>query len=369
MSEIKHKPKSRGNKQGSIYYRSNRKCWEIQITVGWQKPKKEGGHLIPKKKRYSGYKTKKEAIAALNKFLNGENPVEDKSTLDEIFMKWKAFYAPRVKEKTMKGYEQAYNHFNELKYRRIATITAPELQSCMDSCTAGKRTHQLMKVTAGLIWAYAIDLDIVPKDVTANLYIGKHKTTKRQPLSQDDINAIKSLVGTVQYAEYIYALCYLGYRPGEFLEIKKDQVKCETIDNEEVYYIVEGIKTEAGEDRIVVVPKQILAIIKERLSVEGTEYLFPMYRYRIHTDQFIGFKKMSTNYFNESVFKPITDQLGIIGKVPYSARHTYANKLKKAEGDDKDKASLIGHTSLNFTRQQYMSSELEDLKAVVDTIK
>lgn len=362
------KTKSRGNKQGSVYYRSDRKCWEIQITVGWQLPK-DGKYLIPKKKRFSGYESKKEAQKALNKLLNGEEPVEDNSTLDDVYQKWKPWYSPRVKPKTMEGYELAYNHFVSLKYRRITTISAPELQECMDKCPAGKRTHQMMKVVAGLIWSYALDMNIVKKDVTDNLYIGKYKTTKRKPLAPKDIEAIKSLIGTERYAPYIYALCYLGYRPGEFLEIKKDQVKRETIDDEEVYYIVEGIKTEAGEDRIVVIPKQILPIIKERLAAEGTEYLFPMYCYRIHTTQFIGYKKMSTKYFNDFAFKPIANKLGIEGRTPYSARHSYANKLKKAEGDDRDKAALIGHTNLNFTRSQYMSSDIEDLKAVVDTIE
>ena len=40
-----------------------------------------------------------------------------------------------------------------------------------------------------------------------------------------------------------------------------------------------------------------------------------------------------------------------------------------SEGDDKDKAALIGHTNFDFTRQQYQSSPLEDLKAVTDTIR
>lgn len=364
-----HKRKTRGNKQGSVYYRSDRKCWEIQITVGWQQPQKENGYLIPKKKRYSGYNSKKEAQAALNKLLNGEEPVEDKSTLDEVFQKWKVWYSPRVKPKTLEGYELAYKHFSELKYRRIITISATELQECMDKCPAGKRTHELMKVTAGLIWAYALDLNIVKKDVTDNLYIGKHKTTKRKPLTPKDIEAIKGLIGKDLYASYIYCLCYLGFRPGEFLEIKKSQVSFTNIDDEEICYITEGFKTEAGENRIVIVPKQILSIIKERLNVEGTEYLFPMYCYQIHTKNFIGFKKMSTKYLNESVYRPLASKLGIIGKTPYSARHSYANKLKKAEGDDRDKAALIGHTNFQFTRQQYMSSDLEDLKAVVDTIE
>ena len=364
------KPKSRGNKQGSVYYRANRKCWVAQIVVGWRPPKEEGKSMTPIKKSFSGFKTKKEALAALAKLLNGETPTDKKNLLDEVFKDWKEFYSSRVSEKTMKdNYVFAYNHFEALKYRRMATITAAELQECMDNCTAGKRTHQLMKVVAGLLWGYALDLDIVKKDITQNLYIGKHTTTKRQPLTPEDVEAIRNSIGKLKYAEYIYCQCYLGYRPGEFLEIKKDQVKSTVIDNETVYYITEGIKTEAGIDRDVIVPKQIVDYILERLKVEGTDYLFPMYRYRIHTDEFIGFQKMKTSYYNESVFKKITQELGIVGKVPYSARHTYADKLKHAKGDDRDKAALIGHTDYNFTRSQYQSSPLKDLKAVTDTIE
>ena len=78
---------------------------------------------------------------------------------------------------------------------------------------------------------------------------------------------------------------------------------------------------------------------------------------------------MTVNYFGESVFKPLANELSITGKVPCSARHFYADKLKHAEGDDKDKTALIGHTAFDFTRLQYQSSPLEDLKAVTDTIE
>ena len=262
--------RKRGNRQGSVYYRKDRKCWEVQITIVWQKPI-DGKWIVPKKKRFSGFTTRNDADKALSKLLDGEEPVENNYTLDEVFQMWKSWYAPRVKPKTLEGYVLAYNHFASIKYRRIKTISAPELQECMDNCTAGKRTHELMKVTAGLIWAYAIDMNITQKNVTSNLYIGKHKTTKRKPLTPQNIEAIKELIGKELYASYIYCLCYLGYRPGEFLEIKKDQVKHEIINKEDVYYIVEGIKTEAGENRIVIIPQQILSIIKERLAVEGTE--------------------------------------------------------------------------------------------------
>ena len=361
--------RTRGNKQGSVFYRKDRKCWTAQITIGWKPPTKEGGHLIPIKKTISGFKTKKDALKALDRLLNGETHEDDKCSLDEIFQSWKKYYEPRVTYKTLKGYDQAYNYFSDLKYRRINTITAAELQSCMDKCPKGKRTHQMMKVVAGLIWGYALDLNKVKKNITDNLYIGKHETNQREPLTPDDIKKIKESIGKIRYADYIYCLCYLGFRPGEFLEIKKSQVIKEIIDDEEVYYIVEGKKTQAGINRKVVVPRQVLPIIQERLNVEGTDYLFPFYYYRRHSQELRELRKMTVNYFDEKVFKTIATALHIEGKVPYSARHSYADKLKHAQGDDRDKAALIGHSDYNFTRRQYQSSPLEDLKAVTDSIE
>ena len=79
---------------------------------------------------------------------------------------------------------------------------------------------------------------------------------------------------------------------------------------------------------------------------------------------------MSDNYFRENAFKPIMASLGIAeGKVPYGARHTFSNKLKDAEGNDIDKARLIGHSDYTFTQTKYQSTDLDELAAVMDSIK
>ena len=362
------KPKSRGNKTGSVFFRKDRKCWTAQITVGW-KPSLTKDTLIPIKKTISGFKTKKDALKALDRLLNGETYLDDKTSLDDVFQSWYKSYEPRVAYKTLLGYKQAYNYFSDLKYRRISTITAADLQSCMDKCPKGKRTHQMMKVVAGLIWAYALDTNHVQKNITKNLYIGKHETQTREPLSSAEIELIRQHIGIIPYCEYIYCMCYLGFRPGEFLEIRKNQVISEILNSEVIYYIVEGKKTTAGINRRVVVPNQILPIIKERLNVKNTDYLFPFYYRNRHTGELKEFRKMTVNYFCESVFKPIMNQLGIKGKVPYSARHSYADKLKRADGADRDKAALIGHSDYAFTAKQYQSSPLEDLKIITDSIE
>ena len=54
---------------------------------------------------------------------------------------------------------------------------------------------------------------------------------------------------------------------------------------------------------------------------------------------------------------------------PYCARHTYSDKLKYADGDDKAKAAIFGHTDYDFTRKRYQSTAIKDIKQVADSIK
>ena len=69
---------------------------------------------------------------------------------------------------------------------------------------------------------------------------------------------------------------------------------------------------------------------------------------------------------NKHVFKPMMKDLGIAeGKVPYCARHSYADKLKDADGTDKSKAALIGHSNYLFTQEHYQSDTIEELAALV----
>ena len=354
--------KSQGNGQGCAYKRG--KVWEAQVIVGWRLPDAPGARPIPIKRRKSGFHTKAEALAYCSTLLTQE-PQKLRPTLQQVYDAWEPWYEPRIGATTMVCYRSAYKHFAALSGRYIDTITAGDLQECMDACPSGKRTHQNMKVTAGLLWAYAFDRDMVPKNVTENLYIGKHETTQREPITEDELEVIRRAIGQEQYAEYVYAMCYLGFRPGEFLALKKADLHTEN----GVTYLTGGSKTDAGRDRRVPVPPQIAAIIQERMSVLNTEYLFPMVTHN-RKGEFTGYKQMAHSYFRESVFIPMMKRLGIAeGKTPYCARHTYADKLKAAAGDDQAKAALMGHTDYAFTQAKYQSIALDDLSAVADSIK
>lgn len=355
------KTKSRGNGQGCAYQRG--RTWEAQVVVGWKQPSDPEHKPVPDKRRKSGFRTKKEALAYCEE-MRKQHKTMGQITLNNLFLKWKKSYENRVKAKTMEGYRQAFNHFSTLHSVYVDLINAADLQKCLDDCTEGKRTHEMMKTTANLLWKYAIDAGYITQNVASNLYTGKGKSVQRAPITEDELKLIKNVIGSEPYADYIYCLCYLGFRPSEFLALKKT----DCYKDDDIHFLVGGSKTEAGTDRRVVIPQQIDSIIDERLSVIGTDLLFPMVCHN-RKGEFTGYKLMTHNYFNNYVFKPLMARLGVSGRVPYSARHTYADKLKKASGDGKDKAALIGHSDYDFTQHRYQSTPLEDLKAVVDSIK
>ena len=358
------KRKIRGNGQGCAYKRN--RTWTAQVIVGWKPPEDLHNPPIPIKRTRSGFKTKSEALAFCPELVKISDPDQPplKMTLGDVFEAWEESYQSRIGQSTMAGYRSAFGHFDAVRSRYINSISAADLQNCMDACTQGKRTHQLMKVLAGLLWAYAMDSNIVEKDVTKNLYTGKGKSVQRKPITEKELEIIRNAIGIEPYAEYVYAQCYLGYRPGELLGLKKTDLH----EQDGTYYFVAGAKTEAGIDRTVVVHDKILGIILKQYKQPGTEYIFPMKCYN-RKNEFVGYKKMETNYYNKSVFKPLITKLNLDPDlVPYSARHTFADKLKNAAGDERDKAALMGHTDYDFTRARYQSTNLDDLKLVTQSI-
>jgi integrase len=369
MTEKKRRVKTRGNGAGCAYKRNG--SWVAQVIVDWR-ISAEDKPLVPVKVTKGGFRTRDQALQycpILKAEYNGPKAVE--MTLQQVYDAWEPWYSPRVDPSTMAGYRAAFAYYKSLSCAKITDITADDLQKCMDDCPKGKRTHQNMKVVAGLIWKYAKSKHLVQQVESETLYTGRGKSVKREALTDIEVEKIRQAIGTYRYAEYIYCLCYLGYRPGEMLELRKDQV----IEHKDRLFLIEGKKTDAGRNRTVPVHQKIEDIVRARLMVPGADLIFPQYIFgRVSKKNpvalFQGFKEMSDNYFREDIFKPMMKKLSIAeGKVPYGARHTFSNKLKAAAGDDIDKAALMGHSSYTFTQTNYQSTNEDELLAVMDSIK
>ena len=367
------KTKSRGNGQGCAYQRPGQRTWTVEVVTGWRYPK--GDPTKPKRpvrKTKGGFRTKKDALDYVSQLQHSQDK-RIRMPLEEVYLQWEKFYAPRVGESTMDGYYYAFQHFAPMHGTYMDNISADDLQYCMNNCKAGKRTHANMRCVANLLWKYAVDRNIVDKNVAANLFTGRGRSVQREPLTEDEETRVKENIGKYRYAEYIYCLCWLGYRPGEFLKLRKDQLFSAQIKTDsgmiDIWYFVNGSKTDAGRDRVVVVPNEILPYILERLYIPGTDLVFPQYKFtRGEQQELVCFKQIDHEYFNKHIFKPLMEKIGVSpDKTPYCARHAYADKLKYATGADRDKAALIGHSNYLFTQDKYQSSHMKDLYEIVNS--
>lgn len=341
-----HNAKARGNGTGTaVKYKGG---WKARVVVGWR--------LVDGKKKAitrskSGFKTKSAALAACKELLHPSNAPTSNITFSALYERWQQVYASRIVPQTMGCYKAAYKHFKQIHYMRFTDIRGDDLQACINACPAGKRTKQNMRSLISLLYKYGMQNDIVTRNRAETLYAGNDPQKKRPAFTWDELEKIRQAIGVLPYADYVYCMCYLGYRPGEMLRVKKTDYDAEH------KCFVNGIKTEAGRDRIVTISPKILPLVEARIAAQGI-YVFP--RLKDNT-------RMSDNYFRKFCFNPLMEKLGIQNRVPYSARHTFANLLKEVKGSDTDKSALMGHADTAQTKE-YQSADYASLKAITDKI-
>lgn len=336
----------RGNGTGTAYKRGS--TWTARVCVGWKR--RPDGSVTRVERTKGGFKRKTDALDFCRQLLN-ENYSTKKHPIEKLYEEWLESYSDRISASTKSCYTAAWKYFEAIEYKNIEDITTNDLQKSIDQCPAGKRTKQNMRVLAGLLYKYAFNAGINVQNRAQYLYAGNDPQETREAFTRAEMDRILAAVSDHPYAAYVYCMCYLGFRPGEMLDIKKASVHLDE------GYMIGGSKTEAGTDRIVTIPKRIMSMIRQQYAL-NSEYLFP----RLH-----DMKHITDNYFRKSIFDPLMAELRIENRVPYSCRHTYANLLKDAPGADDSKAALMGHSDITMTRY-YQSASLEDLKKVTDNL-
>lgn len=345
----RQKTRTHGNGQGTVFRDKKTGKWVARVIIGWRLD--ENGQLRAITKSKSGLRTSNEARAVIPKLQAMSIAPPPDVTFTELYKRWHDVYDVRVTKSTMDCYRAAYKYCAHLYGMRFADIKGDDLQACIDGCSAGKRTKENIKAFMSLMYKYAMHNDIVSRNRAETLYTGNGVKGTRPAFTREELERIRQAVDTVPYADYVYCMIYLGYRPGEMLTLEKSAY--DAAHN----CLIGGSKTEAGRDRIVTISPKIAPLIERQLRTPGS-YLFPR-----HCDH----QKLSENYFRKYCFQPAMRALGISGRVPYSCRHTFANLLKDVIGSDTDKSSLMGHANAAMTKY-YQSADYESLRKLTDMI-
>jgi integrase len=236
---------------------------------------------------------------------------------------------------------------------KFIDVKTANLNSAISKCDKGHATLKKMKSLYNQLFEYAMTNDIVNKDYSNYIDIGKNKDkTARIPFCQSEIDLLFKTEPTLPFVDTILIMIYSGVRIGELLNVKL----CD-INIKEGYFIVTDSKTEAGQNRLVPIHSKVLQYFKNRIDTEN-EYLI------VNSKN----KKMLYDYYYNYVFKPIMENLNMEHK-PHDCRHTFATLLNNADANSTSIKNLVGHNSFITTEKIYTHKDINELKKAVDLIE
>lgn len=333
------------NGYGSVFKLSGnrRKPWIARKTKGYDDTGKQLYEVI-------GYYAKREeALQSLAEY--NSNPYDintSKVTFAEVYEKWSEKKYKGIEHPN--GYIAAFKTSEAIHDMRFVDIKAHHLQGVVDKSGKNYPTLKNLKILFNQLFKYAMEADIVGKDYSKFVDIGKNTLgTSRKPFTQKEIDKLFEFLEVYENIEMVLVPIYSGVRPGELVKLKTANVDLEQD------IIIGGIKTPAGKDRIIPISSKIRPMIEERVKL-GHEYLF--------ADK--DGKKISYDRYRDW-FNILMAQLNFKHN-PHDCRHTFATLMGNAKADTVSLQKIIGHASYVTTANTYTHKDIEELKKAVDLI-
>lgn len=352
--------KKRGNGQGSVFKLDNGTYIAV-VTTGYFL---DDDGKLHRKTRSKVFKKKSDAIAALPGLKTETIKAEKRAVAFKgLYDQWLPTH--RAGKSTIDCYKAAVKYFSPLFATPITEIDVDDLQECIDDCPHGKRTKENMRAVCGLMYKYGIPRHMIPENLNLAtfLHVDGDSAAHRESFTDVQIEKIKKACGVVPQAEIIYIMIHLGFRPSEFLSLRREDYHPDELGG----YFIAGAKTDAGKGRLVTVSPKILPYLKQIMPESG---------YIVSNNG----KQYSLQSFSESIFYPALEAIGIDnpmveiagGKLrhrytPHTCRHTFATLMKRVAGTDKDKQELIGHASAEMLRY-YQDVNVSDLHRITHAI-
>lgn len=350
---------------------NRRKPYAVRVSYMEELP---DGRVVQKKKYLGYFENKQRALEFLAEHNNGDVIKEHKQyaqspTFAEMFDKWKS-YRESLKSNpspnTWKNYLIAFNILSPIHHKKIISIRPQELQEIITSKSSkSAATIGSIRVVLKGVWGYAINNGYTEKDITEHLVYEwtNPDTPIHTTFSESEIKVLWDNLYIINNIDIVLIYIYTGLRPVELLEIKSEDVHLEE------KYMIGGVKTEAGKDRIIPLHDNIIPLVERRLALNN-EYLI-CNKFNRHYTRAV---------YTESNWKTLMLNLNF-NHSPHDCRYTFAYLADKVSMNEVCKKIIMGHAVQNknkttfkiggkgdVTRDTYTEKTLSDLLREVNKL-
>lgn len=322
-----------------------RKPYVIRVTTGWT----DSGKEIRKVIAYA--KDSKEALQILNSYHHNSYDLSYKDMLvEELFDKWITRKSDKISDKNESLYRSTFkNHCKPTHRKKVVNVTNIDIQTLIDDCQYGYTIKKYIKQIFSQLKTFCKFINIECNWDPELIEIPTPtKSTLHKPFTKEEINKLWSNLNDVG-AIYSLILIYTGMRPSELLKLEVSNIHLDE------RYMIGGIKTKAGIDRIIPIHKNIFDLISN-LKNDDEKYLL----YNIHNKQ-MTYKNFLTK------FQATMERLEM-NHTPHDGRHSFATFMDNSGANKLCIKLIMGHAVSDVTDGIYTHKNIQQLVEAIDQL-
>ena len=322
--------------------KKRRKPWAVRITEGWKNGKQV--------RKYIGYyRTQSDALIALAEYHKNSYDIDmSKLTLGEVYDKWLSRIEHKISQNALNAHNMAKMRFGKMANVPIAKIKADQLQDWMDSIELKPSSKIRLKSTMNQVFNYAIKNGVITTNYVQYIEINEKIEKTGKIFTDEEIQTLWEHKDEPT-VRWILILIYTGMRIGELLLMTSTTMHLED------GYMVGGLKTEAGKDRVIPIHDEIMPLVKEQLG--RAKFLMRNTKGNKLTYQ------TALRHFDE-----VMERFGWEHK-PHDTRKTAVSLMHSAGIPIETVRIIVGHSGKGVTEQVYLYKTPRELVQAINTIK
>ncbi len=331
----------RGNGEGSVYKRGP--TWEAAVVIAYRLDGK--GKAQPVRRTKGGFRTKKEALAAIPD-LRAAKTERRCPTIDDLWNQFQMGHYKKLSASRQEKYRIAWPKLEAIRYTRIDLLTTADLQAAVDQAQTFYPARDIRDLLS-ILYQLAMPDQFVSSNLADFLVLPDLNAKEQEAFTAEEIQKLwKHYADDNWWTGYILLMCYTGMMPGELMSARKDMIdwQAKTITGA-------GKKTKTRRDIPIVLADVILPVLRDLCDHTPGEKLI-----RINKDRFY------------KVYYETVEAAGVRRLRPYDCRHTAATALAAENIPPSVIQKIMRHASFTTT-QHYIHHDTASMRDGVNRLQ